>query len=130
MGVNGSASSQRARAYATGLARRQRAQLVAVYVHSDWRTMLMPETAAVSVQAHQQLAHELHDDTLAAAQHFDQPIAFHLRTGDVATQLKQAAVELRASALVIGAGRRRCWFTRSCTGRLLRMRPCPVIVVP
>lgn len=130
MGVNGSASSQRARAYATGLARRQRAQLVAVFVYSDWATTLTPEAAAASAQAHRQLAHDLHDDTLAAAQHFDQPIAFHLRTGDVATQLRQAAVELRASALVIGAGRRRCWFTRSVTGRLLRMRPCPVITVP
>jgi len=84
----------------------------------------MPEAAAVSVQAHQQLAHELHDDTLAATQHFDRLIALHLRPGDLATQLQQAAVELRASALVISAGRRRCWFTRSFTGRLLRMRLC------
>jgi nucleotide-binding universal stress UspA family protein len=130
VGVDGSAASLRARAYATGLARRQNAELVAVYVHPTWTSTMMPEAAALAFPAPDELARELRNDAHVAALHFQHPIEFRVRTGDTATQLLQVAYELRANATVIGARRRRRWLPRPLAVRLLHSQQCPVILVP
>ncbi|HEX4399017.1 MAG TPA: universal stress protein, partial [Trebonia sp.] len=107
VGIDDTVTSLRAAAYAAGLARRQRARLVAVYV-SPIMTAIGAAGAAVLVaeeEAHDQLAKELRAQ-------FEQGIrdrgitgTFVVAHGDPYREIKRIADETRADAIVVGASK-------------------------
>ena len=111
---DGSAASERALAYAAGLARRADRWLVIV---RTWRwDVRMAERT-------RRLRAELADTDLGGLD-----LEIVPRIGDPARELIRAAAERRADALVIGASRR---LTRAAmTARVVRGATCPAVVVP
>ncbi|MFS8197717.1 universal stress protein [Streptomyces sp. CWNU-52B] len=133
VGVDGSESSLRAASYAGGLARRQRALLTLVYVQP-----VMAAGAALGVpvaETTDQIAEELVRDIQEAAEQvkgiFDVRWEFHTFRGDPYNGLVQAAEELTADAVVVGAseqaGHR---IIGSVAIRLVKAGRWPVTVVP
>ena len=133
VGVDDTVTSLRAGAYAAGLARRQHARLVAVYV-SPIATAIGPAGAAVIVaeeEAHDQLAKELRAQ-------FEQGIrdrgitgTFVVAHGDPYREIKRIADEMRADAIVVGASKQAGHrFVGSLAVRLVRAGKWPVTVVP
>jgi nucleotide-binding universal stress UspA family protein len=133
IGIDDTVTSLRAAAYAAGLARRQRARLVAVYV-SPIATAIGAAGAAVVVaeeEAHDQLAKELRAQ-------FEQGIrdrgitgTFVVAHGDPYREIKRIADEMRADAIVVGASKQAGHrFVGSLAIRLVRAGKWPVTVVP
>ena len=135
VGVDDTVTSLRAAAYAAGLARRQRARLVAVYVASTSAIVgASPAGAAVMVaeeQAHDQLAKDLRAQ-------FEQGIrdrgitgTFVVARGDPYHEISRIADETRADAIVVGASKQAGHrFVGSLAVRLVRAGKWPVTVVP
>ncbi|MBT2377609.1 universal stress protein UspA [Streptomyces sp. CB00316] len=132
-GLDGSDSSMRAAAYAAGLARRQNARLVLVYVQP-----VIPSGAALGVPVGDttgEVAQELADEIRASAERlkdtWDVRWEFHTFRGDPYNGLVTAADELTADAVVVGAsesaGHR---FIGSVAVRLVKAGRWPVTVVP
>ncbi|GGT07540.1 universal stress protein A [Streptomyces kurssanovii] len=132
-GLDGSDSSLRAAAYASGLARRQGALLAVVYVQP-----VMPAGAAFGVPVAEttgEIAEGLVAEVRAAAERvrgiWDVRWEFHTVRGDPYTGLVTAADELKADAVVVGAsesaGHR---FIGSVAVRLVKAGRWPVTVVP
>lgn len=132
-GVDGSASSLRAVAYAAGLARRQNALLALVYVQP-----VIPAGAALGVPVSgttEEIAEELVREIRASAERVKDlwriRWEFHTFRGDAYAGLVQAADELTADAVVVGAsesaGHR---FVGSVAVRLVKAGRWPVTVVP
>lgn len=132
-GVDGSDSSLRAAAYAGGLARRQGALLAVVYVQP-----VLAAGAALGVpvaQATDEIAEDLIAQIREAAERvkgiFEVRWEFHTFRGDPFNGLVQAADELKADAVVVGAseqaGHR---IIGSVAVRLVKAGRWPVTVVP
>jgi nucleotide-binding universal stress UspA family protein len=136
VGVDGSTTSLRAGAYAAGLARRQRARLVAVYVGSI-SPMLVPEPCAAAAvrtahnEVFQQTADNLRHESEVAAKEHGIPVTFVATRGDSFAELRRIAHEVYADAVVVGAsakaGHR---LVGSLAVRLVRVGKWPVTVVP
>lgn len=133
VGVDGSDSSWRAASYAAGLARRQRALLAVVYVQP---VLAAGAALGASVaQTTEQVAEELIQEIRTAAEQlrgvFEVRWEFHTFRGDPYNGLVQAADELKADAVVVGAseqaGHR---FVGSVAIRLVKAGRWPVTVVP
>ncbi|MDW6065257.1 universal stress protein [Streptomyces sp. FXJ1.4098] len=133
VGVDGSDSSWRAASYAAGLARRQRALLAVVYVQP---VLAAGAALGASVaQTTEQVAEELIQEIRQAAEQlrgvFEVRWEFHTFRGDPYNGLVQAADELKADAVVVGAseqaGHR---FVGSVAVRLVKAGRWPVTVVP
>jgi nucleotide-binding universal stress UspA family protein len=132
VGVDGSPTSMRAAAYAGGLARRQGARLVVVYVRS------VPVTASLAVSAVgamrttlDQVADELRQQVIDGAHLFGVNAEFVATGGDTYNALVKAADEYRADAVVVGASMRPDHrLAGSIAVRLVRARRWPVTVVP
>ena len=133
IGIDDTVTSLRAAAYAAGLARRQRARLVAVYV-SPITTAIGAAGAAVMVaeaEAHDELAKGLRAQ-------FEQGIrdrgitgTFVVAHGDPYREIKRIADETRADAIVVGASKQAGHrFVGSLAVRLVRAGKWPVTVVP
>jgi nucleotide-binding universal stress UspA family protein len=122
VGIDDTVTSLRAAAYAAGLARRQNARLVAVYVSST-SAVVGSVGAAVLVaeaEAHDQIATELRA-------RFEEGVTdrgpYH--------QIKRIADETRADAIVVGASKQAGHrFVGSLAVRLVRAGKWPVTVVP
>jgi len=136
VGVDGSTTSLRASAYAAGLARRQRARLVAVYVGSvSAKCVTEPSAAAVLRAAHfeafDQTAADLRREAEKAAREHGISITFVATRGDSLAELHRIAREIGADAIVVGAstkaGHR---LAGSLAVRLVRAGKWPVTVVP
>ncbi|MFE0514295.1 universal stress protein [Streptomyces sp. NPDC058964] len=133
VGVDGSDSSLRAAAYASGLARRQHALLAVVYV----QPMLTAGAAmgAPVAETTDEIAEDLIGQIREAAQRlkgiFDVRWEFHTFRGDPYNGLVKAADELKADAVVVGAseqaGHR---IIGSVAIRLVKAGRWPVTVVP
>ncbi|MFH8841726.1 universal stress protein [Streptomyces sp. NPDC017868] len=132
-GIDGSASSLRATAYAAGLARRQNALLALVYVQP-----VIPAGVALGAPvtgATEEIAEDLVEEIRASAERvkdlWQVRWEFHTFRGDAYAGLVQAAEELTADAVVVGAsesaGHR---FVGSVAVRLVKSGRWPVTVVP
>jgi nucleotide-binding universal stress UspA family protein len=136
VGIDGSATSMRAGAYAAGLARRQQARLVAVYVGSASPMCITEPSAAAVVriarsEAFAQTAADLRQEAERAAREHGISITFVAARGDSLAELHRIAREIRADAIVVGAstkaGHR---LAGSLAVRLVRASRWPVTVVP
>lgn len=133
VGVDGSSTSMRAAAYAAGLARRQRARLVAVYVAAPVSPLAshLPDGGPWEVQTHRELAAELGGEVSAAADRIGVAVDFLVRHGDPFTELTRIADDLPADGVLVGVsenGPHR--FVGSLAVRLVRSGRWPVTVVP
>jgi len=132
VGVDGSRTSLRAAAYAAGLARRQHCPLLVVFVTplsanvgaAPGAAAAMNEAAAETASEIEQLLHDRAAETGVQ-------VEFRAVIGDPFTELKKAAAESRADAVVVGAsehaGHR---IVGSLATRLVRAGRWPVTVVP
>ena len=136
VGVDGSPTSLRAGAYAAGLARRQRARLVVVFVRpvASLATAMPGAGAAVAAsqgEAFDETSDDLRRQVEVQARERGIAVTFVARRGDPFSELRRAADEVRAEAVVVGAsakaGHR---LVGSVAVRLVRAGKWPVTVVP
>ncbi|MGH3194801.1 MAG: universal stress protein [Streptosporangiaceae bacterium] len=136
VGVDDSVTSLRAGAYAAGLARRQGARLVCVYV--EQLTAMYGASAgagagAVAAQdeALQQIAADLRQRAEEYAGVLGMSLTFVVARGDPYAELRRVADEVRADAVIVGAstkaGHR---WVGSLAVRLVKAGRWPVTVVP
>ena len=135
-GIDDSVTSLRAGAYAAGLARRQGARLVCVYVEQVSALFGAAAGAgagaiAAQEQALDEIAAELRREAEEGAGRLGVAMEFVVARGDPYTELKRVADEMRADAVVVGAstkaGHR---WVGSLAVRLVKTGRWPVTVVP
>jgi len=136
VGVDDSVTSLRAGAYAAGLARRQGARLVCVYV--EQLSALYGATAGAAAgaiaaqdQALEETAAELQREAEAGAGRLGIPLTFVVARGDPYTEIRRVADEVRADAVIVGASTKagHRWIG-SLAVRLVKAGRWPVTVVP
>ncbi|QKV97393.1 universal stress protein [Streptomyces sp. NA02950] len=133
VGVDGSDSSWRAAAYAAGLARRQNALLAVVYVQPVLPAggALGAAVADTTGEVAEELIQQIREATERLRGVFEVRWEFHTFRGDPYGGLVQAADELTADAVVVGAseqaGHR---IVGSVAVRLVKAGRWPVTVVP
>jgi nucleotide-binding universal stress UspA family protein len=134
-GFDDTVTAGRALAYAAGLARRQRARLIAVYV-VPVASVIASAPAGASIlaaeaEAQDEIAGELRTRVERARSELGIAAEFVLARGDAYSEIKRVAAETRADAIVVGAsakaGHR---FVGSLAVRLVRAGKWPVTVVP
>jgi nucleotide-binding universal stress UspA family protein len=134
VGIDGSDTAMRAGAYAGGLARRQQAHLVVVFIAapSAWTALVTPALGAAEEETFQQLTTEIRQQIRTGAEELGLSVTLLCRRGDPYVQLGRAADEVRPDMVVVGASGRG-WqrrLRRSIAGRLVRAGRWPVVVVP
>jgi nucleotide-binding universal stress UspA family protein len=136
VGIDDSVTSLRAGAYAAGLARRQGARLVCVYV--EQLSAMYGASAAAgagAIAAQGEALTETAADLQRRAQEYASaigvPLTFITARGDPLTELKRVAAEVRADAVIVGASTKagHRWIG-SLAVRLVRAGRWPVTVVP
>jgi nucleotide-binding universal stress UspA family protein len=136
VGIDDSVTSLRAGAYAVGLARRQGARLVAVYVEQPSALYGAAGGAGAAAVAEQERAFtetaaDLKRRIEEGAVERGVRITFVAAAGDPYYELRRVADEVRADAVVVGAstkaGHR---FVGSLAVRLVKAGRWPVTVVP
>jgi nucleotide-binding universal stress UspA family protein len=132
VGVDGSTTSMRAGAYAAGLARRQGAHLVVVYIARPSPLVGMaPAAMAVVRQAHDEIADDLRRQVDERSAEVGLRATFRAVSGDPYTELVKVAEEVSADGVIVGAsmqaGHR---FAGSIAIRLVKAGRWPVTVVP
>ncbi|WP_312033735.1 universal stress protein [Actinoplanes sp. TBRC 11911] len=136
VGIDGSTSSLRAAAYAVGLARRQRCELVAVYVRESVPFLLpMADTSgtatATVVDAHDAVEQQLRDALEQNVPGLGVAMRLVVRLGEPYAELISVAEEVRADAVIVGRSTK---FVHRVAGslpvKLIRCRRWPVTVVP
>ena len=138
VGFDGSKTSMRASAYAVGLARRQRARLVAVYVGSVAPRCIAvaePSVGPSIVVEHrhrfEQTAASLRKEAEELAHEQDISLTFVATRGDSFTEIHRIAEEVSADAIVVGASTKAVHrLAGSLAVRLVRAGKWPVTVIP
>lgn len=134
VGVDDSVTALRAAAYTAGLARRQGARVVMVYV-TPFAGMALASAGGASVlaaenEAYDEVAKELAGRADAMARELGISATFMLAHGDPYHEITRVAMETRADAIVVGAslkaGHR---LMGSLAVRLVRAGKWPVTVV-
>ena len=136
VGVDDSVTSLRAGAYAAGLARRQGARLVCVYVEqisAMYGAAAGAGAGAIAAQdeALQETAASLRRRAEEYAEILGMSFTFVVAHGDPYTELRRVADEYRADAVVVGASAKagHRWIG-SLAVRLVKAGRWPVTVVP
>ncbi len=132
VGVDGSDTSLRAGAYAAGMARRQQARLVILYVRPFSAVSGMSAGAAACLRESQDfVADELRQSALEQGARLGIDIDFVERDGNPYAEIVRLADEIKADAVIVGAstkaGHR---FVGSLAVHLVRASRWPVTVVP
>jgi nucleotide-binding universal stress UspA family protein len=136
VGVDDSITSLRAGAYAAGLARRQGARLVVVYVEQFTAMYGAAAGAGAGAIAEQErafseTADKLRREVEEGVARLGVPVTFITAAGDPYHELRRVADEVRADAVVVGAstkaGHR---LVGSLAVRLVKAGRWPVTVVP
>ncbi len=135
VGVDDSVTGFRAASYAAGLARRQRARVVAVHVSPFAGVGLVsaagPSVLAAEAEAYDEVAKQLAARAAETARELGIPVTFITAHGDPYREITRIAHENRADAIVVGAsmqaGHR---IMGSLAVRLVRAGKWPVTVVP
>jgi nucleotide-binding universal stress UspA family protein len=135
VGVDESVTASRAAAYAAGLARRQGARVVTVYVETSGSYVLTASAGAsvlaAEAEAHDEIAKELSARASETAAELGISLTFITTRGDPFHEIDRVAQETRADAIVVGAslkaGHR---LLGSLAVRLVRAGKWPVTVVP
>jgi nucleotide-binding universal stress UspA family protein len=135
VGVDDSVTALRAAAYTAGLARRQGARVVMVYVVPVTSMALVspagPGVLIAESEAHDEVAKELADRADRMASELGISVTFIMAHGDPYHEITRIAKETRADAIVVGAslkaGHR---LMGSLAVRLVRAGKWPVTVVP
>ena len=136
VGIDDSVTSLRAGAYAVGLARRQGARLVAVFVEQPSALYGAAGSAGAAVIAEQEralteTAADMKRRLESSAVDRGVQITFVAAAGDPYHELRRVADEVRADAVVVGAstkaGHR---FVGSLAVHLVRTSRWPITVVP
>jgi nucleotide-binding universal stress UspA family protein len=136
VGVDDSVTSLRAGAYAAGLARRQRAKLIVVYVErpssmTGAAAPSAPGAVVAEAQALRAQADDLRRRTEAEATRLGINAEFIAVPGNPGVEIPRIADEVRADAVVVGAstkaGHR---FVGSLAVHLVKLGRWPVTVVP
>ena len=134
VGIDDSVTSLRAASYAVGLARRQRARIVAVYVAPMAYASAVSAGAGVVVaqeQAHNEVAASLQKRFEDAAKELGISVTFIVAHGDAYREIKRIADEARVDAIVVGASAQAGHkLVGSLAVRLVRAGRWPVTVVP
>ncbi len=131
--IDGSDTSMRAGAYAAGMARRQNARLVCVYVRPLGVVAGIGAAAAVASmrEAHDDVARELRQAIETQSARIGIRAELVERDGNPYTEIVRLADELQADAVIVGAstkaGHR---FVGSLAVHLVRASRWPVTVVP
>lgn len=135
VGVDDSVTALRAAAYTAGLARRQRARVIVVYV-SPIAGMALASAAGASVvvaekEAYDEIGKEIADRADRMSSELGISATFVAAYGDPYHEITRVAMETRADAIVVGAslkaGHR---LMGSLAVRLVRAGKWPVTVVP
>jgi nucleotide-binding universal stress UspA family protein len=132
VGVDGSDTSLRAAAYAAGMARRQQARLVILYVRPFSAGPGIEAGAVTSMQeAYDAVAAELRRNAEEQAPRLGIDVVVVERDGNPFTEIVRLAGEIQADAVIVGAstkaGHR---FVGSLAVHLVRVSRWPVTVVP
>ena len=135
VGIDDTVTSLRAASYAAGLARRQHARVVAVYVAPVGSAVAASPVGATvlaaEAAAHDELAEHLRELAERMAAELGIPVTFVAAHGDPYREIKRVAEETRADAIVVGAsaqaGHR---LIGSLAVRMVRAGRWPVTVVP
>ena len=132
VGVDGSETSLRAGAYAAGLARRQNARLVVLYVPTTSSlTGLAPGGAGLAAEAQLDYARELQRLIDEGAAYYAITATLEVRPGDPYTEFARIADEMRADSVVVGASMHAGHRLIGSLGvKLVRAGKWPVTVVP
>jgi nucleotide-binding universal stress UspA family protein len=130
--IDGSDTSMRAGAYAAGMARRQDARLVCLFVRPFSAVAGIGAGAIVSLQeAHDGVARELREAIETQSGRIGVRAEFVVRDGNPFTEIVRLAGEVQADAVIVGAstkaGHR---FVGSLAVHLVRASRWPVTVVP
>jgi nucleotide-binding universal stress UspA family protein len=128
-GVDGTLSGQAALRVAAARAAALDAELLGVHVPPVLPWLWSPELIALTPQLRADVEADAFFDTAAAAEQAGVRWSFVVESGDVASVLRQQAVEVRAAMVVVGARARHRLFHRCPARRLAAACPRPVIVV-
>jgi nucleotide-binding universal stress UspA family protein len=135
VGVDESVTASRAAWYAAGMARRQGARVVAVYVEPNANLLLTSPAGASAFaaenEAHGEIARQLSATAAEVARELGISLTFVTAQGDAVHEISRIALETRADAIVVGAsvkaGHR---LLGSIAVRLVKAGKWPVTVVP
>jgi nucleotide-binding universal stress UspA family protein len=135
VGVDDTVTSLRAAAYAGGLARRQHAELIAVYVAPTTSIAAAspagPAVLVAEAEAHDQVARELRARVEEGVRDRGISATFMVAHGDPYREINRIADETRADAIVVGASQQAGHrLIGSLAVRLVRAGKWPVTVVP
>jgi nucleotide-binding universal stress UspA family protein len=130
--VDASETSYRAAAYAAGLARRQGARLICVYVHATGGlTSLAPAVAGPLTDARAETVEEIRQAIAVNAGRLGIDVTLVEATGNPVQEIARVADELRVDAVVVGASSQAGHkFIGSIAMALVRRAHWPITVVP
>ena len=130
VGVDGSQSSLRARAYAVGMARRSGAHLIVIFVRQVGALASLGAGAGMAELNEKELADQLRGECVHIAEQ-GVDVEFIERAGNPYKALTEISIKRQADAIIVGASQQTGHrLVGSLAVHLVRNATCPVTVVP